>query len=260
MKIGYMNSPFRGLPEEIKFASQNGFDYLELTIEPPRAARDEIEIAPARALLKKLRLPVPVGHNAWYVPFASPIEDIRRAGLSYFEKCLPVYLAFGIRKVSIHTNFFYSGKVTREILAHHVEFFRRIVRKGEEAGVKIMMEPVGTEFDTLENLSHIFRRVPALSLHLDIGHANITQGDGGIALLRRFGSRLLHVHVSDNNGREDQHLPLGCGKLDLLPVLRELVKIGYNGTITPEVFVRDRDYQLLSRDKLRKLWNRARRG
>lgn len=260
MKIGYMNSPFRELSEEIKFASKNSFDYLELTIEPPRSARDDIKIEPTRALLKKYRLPVPVGHNAWYVPFASPLKDMRRAGLSYFEKCLPVFLAFGIRKISIHTNFFYSRKVSRQVLAHHVEFFRRVVRKGEEAGARIMMEPVGTEFDSLKNLSYILRRVPSLFLHLDIGHANITQKDGGIALLRRFGSRLLHVHVSDNNGREDQHLPLGCGGLDLLPVLRELVKIGYNGTITPEIFVRDRDYQLLSRDKLRKMWNQARRG
>jgi len=53
----------------------------------------------------------------------------------------------------------------------------------------------------------------------------------------------------------DLHLPLGCGDVDWERAVK-ILKDYYDGTITLEVFSRDRDYVLLSREKLKKLWNK----
>jgi sugar phosphate isomerase/epimerase len=73
--------------------------------------------------------------------------------------------------------------------------------------------------------------------------------------LQAFHDRLAHVHLSDNFGkREDLHLPLGAGAIDWRSIISMLKSFRYHGTITLEVFSSDRRYLLLSRDKLREIW------
>jgi sugar phosphate isomerase/epimerase len=49
---------------------------------------------------------------------------------------------------------------------------------------------------------------------LDVGHANLTEG--GIAgFLETFGSRISHVHFSDNYGEKDDHLVPGEGYISM---------------------------------------------
>jgi len=56
--------------------------------------------------------------------------------------------------------------------------------------------------------------------------------------------------VSDHFGKEDQHLPIGAGIIDFSKVVKALKGIGYNDTITLEVFSRDRDYLKMSKKKV----------
>ena len=75
-------------------------------------------------------------------------------------------------------------------------------------------------------------------------------------LLRDYGSRLRHVHLHDNKGGSaDLHLPLGTGSVDVRGAIRGLKSIGYDGTITLEVFTPDRHHLAYSRDSLQRIWN-----
>lgn len=65
----------------------------------------------------------------------------------------------------------------------------------------------------------------------------------------------MHVHLSDNFQRFDDHLPLGVGRIDWNQALRLIRKVGYDGTMTMEVFSPDRDYVLLSAQKVRAWWD-----
>jgi sugar phosphate isomerase/epimerase len=71
------------------------------------------------------------------------------------------------------------------------------------------------------------------------------------------------VHLSDNDGTADQHLPLGSvprSRIDWQEHISKLKAIGYDGTITLEVFSPQREYLLLSRDLLVKWWHDATGG
>jgi sugar phosphate isomerase/epimerase len=63
---------------------------------------------------------------------------------------------------------------------------------------------------------------------------------------RRFSDRICHVHLSDNDGRDDLHLGLGRGVVDFRTVLAPLVHVESEVGMTLEVSAEDaqssRDY------------------
>ncbi|MEO8293330.1 MAG: sugar phosphate isomerase/epimerase [Actinomycetota bacterium] len=75
-------------------------------------------------------------------------------------------------------------------------------------------------------------------LTLDTSHAAVA-GHDLLEVRRRFGSRLRHVHLSDNAGKGwDSHLPPGEGVLALDDLLNDLTSAGYEGAVTLEVDLR----------------------
>ncbi len=60
MKIGAMNSPRNDLVKEIKWISENGFDFIDLTLEPPKAY--DIDIKKVQKALKDFDLKA-IGHT-----------------------------------------------------------------------------------------------------------------------------------------------------------------------------------------------------
>ncbi len=46
---------------------------------------------------------------------------------------------------------------------------------------------------------------------------------------------LIEVHLSDNDGEDDQHKPLGAGNVDFAAAARGLKRIGFNGITTIEI-------------------------
>lgn len=55
---------------------------------------------------------------------------------------------------------------------------------------------------------------PFLKACLDTGHVNIFSSLPITAWVESLGEFLVHFHVHDNHGREDEHLPVGWGDID----------------------------------------------
>src|ERR1700751_881594 len=78
--------------------------------------------------------------------------------------------------------------------------------------------------------------------------------------LDRLGSKLRHVHLSENDGTADQHLPLGAAPrstTDWPQHVKKLKATGYDGTITLAVFSPQRAYLLPARDFRGRGWEEA---
>lgn len=129
-------------------------------------------------------------------------------------------------------------------------------------GITLMVENLDRLFARPEDLAPILGANPEVGLHLDVGHANLNLGLGesnrSAAFIEMFGDRLEHVHLSDNRGgSDDLHLPLGAGTIDWRGAVRSLKDLGYDGTVTLEVFSREREYLRMSRMFWLKLWSDA---
>ncbi len=75
---------------------------------------------------------------------------------------------------------------------------------------------------------------PPLNYVLDIGHAHL-QGEV-YDFIDEFGPKIKHVHVSDNEGVNDQHLPIGEGNIDWEDAMGYLKKSGFDGWVVVESY------------------------
>jgi len=71
-----------------------------------------------------------------------------------------------------------------------------------------------------------------LGMAFDVGHANTTKEI--FDFIDKFGDRIVHVHVSDNEGKYDQHRGVGYGKIEWKAVAKALKAIKYKGVIVCE--------------------------
>jgi sugar phosphate isomerase/epimerase len=257
--IGTMNHPARDVLQQIEWVASLGLGFIDLTLEPPMAASWLVDAPAIRGAIERHGLAV-VGHTAFYLPIASGIEEIRQASLQELRRCVDVFAAIGARWMNLHPD--------RHAPMHSREFFveRNLKTLGEllpyaaEHGVGLMLENLPGDFNTATQMGELLDPLPELGLHLDIGHANLLVATSTVEeLLGTYGARLRHVHLHDNKGGgADLHLPLGTGSVDLRGAVRQLQAVGYDGTITLEVFTPDPHYLTYSRDLLQRLWTEER--
>jgi sugar phosphate isomerase/epimerase len=258
-----MNFPVNPVLEEIETFAELGFDYLELTMDPPQAHYRDV-LAHKTALLDALerRGMGLVCHMPTFVSLADLTDSIRRASLAEVLGSLEAAASLGCAKVVVHPAHI-SGlgsyiKDTARRLAF--DSLASIVHKATELGLTVCLENMfpRTQFCVeVQDFWEVFERFPSLKLTLDTGHGNIgsPRGKRLLGFVEAFGDRIEHLHVSDNFGREDNHLPLGSGGIRFHKVLHALKKSGFGDTVTLEVFTPDREYLRLSREKFQKIWD-----
>ena len=92
-----------------------------------------------------------------------------------------------------------------------------MLKLAEKYGVTVALENVGLRttgtllFDYEEYLG-LFKRFPQAAALLDTGHAHVN-GWKLPDVLRDLNSKLVGVHIHDNDGTRDAHLPVGSGNI-----------------------------------------------
>ena len=258
MRIGTMNHPGRDLLSEIAEIGGMGFDFIDLTLEPPLASARTVDPNAVRTALEEYQLKV-VGHTAYYLPLCSPFESIRLAALDELKVCLEAFAALGAEWMNLHPDALAPFYDRKYVIERNVETIRELLVLARQAGVGLMIENLPGSFNSVRQLSGLLDAIPELGLHLDIGHANLqVEHNTTDEILAAYGHRLKHVHLHDNKGgNSDLHLPLGTGSIDVARAVRSLQQRSFDDTITLEVFSSDRHYLAYSRDVLRRLWDES---
>lgn len=248
-----MNNPARDVLKEITRAADFGFDFLDLTLEPPAARADRVDAKRIRSGLEAKGLGV-VGHTAYYLPFGSAFDAIQAAAITETERCLEVFAEVGATLMNLHLDCRVPGHDPSFIDRRNLESIEKLLPTAERLGITLMVENV--EGDDAESLAPVLDALPMVGLHLDIGHANIGKGrkSNTESLLKRYGTRLTHVHLSDNKGKSDDHLAIGAGTIDWRREMRAVKATGYDGTFTLETFYGDSTLITYSINRVRELW------
>lgn len=241
--------------EEINAFADQGFDFIDLTLEPEETYSGTVNVKRIAKALDRTKLGA-VGHTAWYLPIASPFPDLRETAIRELEKCLRVFRDLGVERMNVHPQTKVPLHDEEWIISQNIAALGRLVDTATKMKMKVMVENM-PQFSRAAFIKPIMEAVPEAELLLDIGHANLDHPfNRSEELLANFGSRLGHVHVSDNRGgRDDEHLPLGVGGINWAKTVQCLKQVGYDRTVTVEVFGDDDDYLIWSRDKFRRLWD-----
>jgi len=261
MKYGAMNFPAKSIVGEIDQLGKLGFDYIELTIDAPEATPEIILNNKDRIkeTLSSYQLEV-MGHLPTFLSVADLYESIRKSSIDENIKALEAGVALGIKTFIIHPGTIRGlGKqVKYKANKYAEESLTLIVSKATELNVTLCIENMfpdtyaPTEPHEFEK---IFFKHPELKFALDIAHAHIgTNKDRSPEFIKRYANKLFHIHISDNYGKDDGHLPVGAGMIDFRKMFKELKNIGFDETMTLEIFSRDRDYLKMSLDKIKQMW------
>lgn len=254
MQVGLMNNPRVDPVGEIEFFASHGFDFIDLTLEFPLSHISLIDRDAVLAKIAEARLGV-IGHTTYYLPFASPINGIRNAAIADVIETLDFFQKAGAELVTVHPDPGIGAIDQQTIISLNAMSFKVISDEARKRDLTIMVENVPGMFSSPEVLREIFNKVSELRFHLDVGHAFVGR-DRFKHLLGAFRERLVHIHLSDNRMREDDHMPLGAGNIRWEEVVPTIKSTGYDGTFTLEVFSADRRYVLASREKFVELWGK----
>ena len=257
MLYGAMNFPVRPVINELEAIARLNFDYLELTMDPPQAHYKIIHQQKEKILkaLDSFNMEI-ICHLPTFVTTADLTYSLRKASLNEMLKSLEVASDLRSLKAVIHpSNIGGLGLFVMDRARQYaLESLEAIVEKADQLGLGLCLENMFPRSNSLVDpvdFIDVFEKFPSLKLTLDTGHAHI-EDRGGMKVLDfigRFSDRIGHVHVSDNFGKEDNHLPIGTGTIDFPKIIEALKGIGYDDTITLEIFSRDRDYLRISREK-----------
>jgi sugar phosphate isomerase/epimerase len=174
------------------------------------------------------------------------------------ERCAKLFAALGSKIMNIHPCYAAPPGMKKDLLRHNADALRPIAQMAANHGMTLVLENFKPPFDTVSNFQTLLKEVPGLAVHLDFGHTNMGRDDGQ-RFCQYLGHHILHVHFSDNRATEDHHMPIGVGTVDWKRSVAALKDIGYDGTITLEVFCGMDEvlfpYLDMSRHVVLELWN-----
>ncbi|QXD29200.1 sugar phosphate isomerase/epimerase [Opitutia bacterium ISCC 52] len=156
--------------------------------------------------------------------------------LSYFKKGIDHSAQVGIDRAYVVPGKAKIKMPIKEIALHYAE----LATYGAEKNVKIGIEHFpDTDFPSIEATLDFIREVdhPNLYLLFDLGHAQISKEDP-TQWLPEAGDRLLYVHLDDNDGIGDLHLPLTKGiqtRAELEDLFSVLNTMNYSGPVSLEL-------------------------
>lgn len=175
------------------------------------------------------------------------VEEI----LDVYKRAAEGAAALGAKHMVVHPIKFENciGDYRRaECFDLNIELFSRLAPFLKEVGVTALLENMfitekkdgfarllPTIYSTGEELSRAKDALgDSFGVCLDSGHAFITK-ENIPEMVRAIGDRLLAVHLHDNTGDRDDHLPPYFGKMPLDALLAAMKEVGYKGNLNFEV-------------------------
>jgi len=118
-----------------------------------------------------------------------------------------------------------------------VDSFRFASEVARSAGLKFCLEPrVGEIISNTDALLRLMDYVKSdnFGAVLDTGHQNAQKEILPLSV-EKLGNKIFYLHVSDNDGKVNEHLPLGKGNIDWEGIFLALKKHNYQGYVAIDI-------------------------
>ena len=218
-------------------AADAGFDYVELNMEA-RFSREAVDAAALREAADGRGLDLVV-HLPYTVDVGSPHPPAREGACRELEASIDAAVEFGAEKGVLHARSLarpFHWEESTVVDAVH-ESVRRLDEYAEKRGFTVCAENLKGDFVDATDFPALFAATDA-AMCLDTGHAYVSEMDGTeqAAFLREHGDRIAHIHLNDTRlDGDDEHLPVGLGRVDFSAIAATLVETDWHGTCTHEV-------------------------
>lgn len=246
--------------EGVRRASELGLEYAELgPLEGGGSASqgvDRGDVTDLGAVLSSCQILLGSMHAPFVgeYDFGQLDEGRREAALRLHARQLGYCSDLGVKYYVVHPGGMIYGKwddkrkvglwphdrsFSQKLWRINSRMLRSLAKSASDSGIKVCLENVwfnDASFMTGEDFKGIIEEsgCDGVGACVDVGHANIGAKARPSELLRLLGPLVWTVHLSDNDGSADLHLPLGRGNIDWGDVIRSLAEISYAGTLNLE--------------------------
>ncbi len=153
-----------------------------------------------------------------------------------FTQTLDAAAELGATHIVFHPGFdpWRYARAPESWLEYSLEFWPQLIKRAAAAKVVLCLENI---FDSSPlPLIELLRNLdsPYLRHCFDIGHWFLFSKTPLAEWLEQFAPYLHHLHLHDNRGRQDDHRPIGTGKIDFPAFFAELERLDLHPTATLE--------------------------
>lgn len=238
-----------GIEDGARLMAEDGYDAIDLNF-----ANTETEFYSAKesdffilagkykSALKKNNITVEQIHGPWRFPAQDATEDDRAERFGKMTKSLALAKFFDARYVAIHPLMPFgaeSAENPEKVYEINKKFYTALASVAEKLGVTVCLENMPfREFplSSTESIISLIKDInsPALKFCFDTGHA-LYYGESVAEAVKTAGSEYLRIlHVHDNCGDEDYHLPPYEGIINWADFIEALYDIGFDGVMNLE--------------------------
>jgi sugar phosphate isomerase/epimerase len=184
---------------------------------------------------------------SFHAPFADHIDitslddEKRKISVNELFKAAEAAAEIGVRHLVLHPGPEREGRPPAEEFFHHLEraceSVSAVAKRCRELGLNLLLENMLPHllFGRTQDMMYIMGAVEGdhVGTCLDTGHANLA-GDLP-SVIHKLSCHLRMVHVNDNRGDWDEHLPPGEGSVNWKDILAQLENYGFRGALILEL-------------------------
>jgi len=253
--IGLSTLQFPRIPveEAIERVAELGADCIEIVFDVPHFPPefDMRKLRNLRGPIDSHGLGVSVHGSIWDINAASYYSSIRALTIKQIKRSIDTCDILGGDIVVIHPgrcpmpeidNFLSMAK------KWFIDFTSECLNYAKKRDIKLTLENFSLStnypYSHPKEMVALARKLDGLGITFDIGHAylgghmeRVSAPEQKIASdIKLVKEYLTHVHIHDNHGEKDEHLPPGEGDINFKPIMRALKEIGYGGRLILELW------------------------
>ena len=262
MRFGICNEIFKDwkIEDAMSFAAKAGYDALEIApftlaksvTDLPAAERQRLRDAAARA-------GIAISGIHWVLVQTEglhlnhPDAAVRRRTADYFCELVDFCADLGGRSIIVGSpkqRNVLDSVTPQQAWDWAAETFRAAVKRAEDRDVTICFEPLApTETNFINTAAEAIRFIqpfhsPAMKIILDV-KAMCSESKPIPQIIRESWPHFAYFHANDRNLKGP-----GFGDVDFQPIAASLKEVGYDGTVSVEVFKFDEGPEVIATKSL----------
>jgi len=252
MKLGFSTNAYtsNSLIYAIKSISAIGYDGVEIVLDVPHAflSLSQSKINSIKKNTKKCGIKI-TNLNAntvigWYgkslkvekfePSLSNEVEKLRKWRVSYTKKAIEC--AYELETPSISITAGVKNSIHKNSLEKFYDSLIELANFSEIKNVRLAIEyEPGLLIGSSADLIPVLKEFKNIGVNFDVCHASVL-GENIPKIIKTFGKRIFHTHISDCKNRKHYHLIPGKGTVNFKTMIKSLRDVNYEGFLTAELY------------------------
>lgn len=210
------------IEKNIENLIEYGADKIELLMDGNEWNDLDDTIKRMKKSLPHFNIDYTIHPPAWDINLTSENKAIRETSYQEYTKAIEFAYELKAEHVVIHPGFCFSPAFDKKLAQKRATYYiSELCHYAKPLGVKLAIENVGYNgtsiFTEAEYTNFLINIDDTAGYLIDTGHAHLNQWNIP-KMIEKVNHRLFSLHLHDNLGSKDAHLPIGEGTIGWEPI------------------------------------------